>query len=56
MDRHQADAAEQAVRRADVDDRRVLDGIFCVLRSDEPARPARELWALDSQQDSEPSD
>ena len=32
MDRHQTDAAEQAVRVPRVNDRRVLNGIFWVLR------------------------
>ena len=38
MGRHQADAAEQAARRARVNDRRVLNGIFWVLRSGAPWR------------------
>jgi transposase len=38
MDGHQVDAAEQAARRATVNDRRVLQGIFWVLRSGAPWR------------------
>jgi transposase len=33
MDRHQNDAAEQATWRSPCNDRRVLNGIFLVLRS-----------------------
>jgi transposase len=38
MDRHQANAAQQAARRPRVNDRRVLNGIFWVLRSGAPWR------------------
>jgi transposase len=38
MDSNQTDAAEQAARRATVNDRRVLNGIFWVLRSGAPWR------------------
>jgi transposase len=38
VDCHQADAAEHAARRATVSDRRVLNGIFWVLRSGAPWR------------------
>jgi transposase len=38
MDCHQADAAEQIARRPRVNDRRVLNGIFWVLRSGAPWR------------------
>jgi hypothetical protein len=44
MDRDQADAAEQAARR--INDRRVLNGIFWVLRSAAPRRDLPELWAI----------
>jgi transposase len=42
MDCHQADAAEQAARRSAVNDRRVLNGIFWVLRSGAPWRDLPE--------------
>jgi transposase len=38
MGRHQAVAAEQIARRRRVNDRRVLNGIFWVLRSGAPWR------------------
>ena len=43
MDRHQADAAEQAAR-VRVNDRRVLNGIFWVLRSGAPWRDLPETY------------
>jgi transposase len=42
MDRDQADAAEQAARR--INDRRVLNGIFWVLRSAAPRRDLPENY------------
>jgi transposase len=44
MDCHQADAAEQAARRSVCNDRRVLNGIFWVLRSGAPWRDPPETY------------
>jgi transposase len=44
MDRHQTDAAEQAAWRSRVNDRRVLNGIFWVLRSGAPWRDLPETY------------
>ena len=44
MDRHQADAAEQAARRSACNDRRVLNGTFWVLRSGAPWRDLPENY------------
>src|SRR5258708_29253685 len=44
MDCHQADAAEQSARRSACNDRRVLNGIFWVLRSGAPWRDLPETY------------
>jgi transposase len=45
MDRDQTDAAQQTARRSACNDRRVLNGIFWVLRSGAMARLANDLWS-----------
>ena len=44
MDRHQTDATQQAARVRRVNDRRVLNGIFWVLRSGAPWRDLPEVY------------
>ena len=44
MGGHQADVAEQGVRRASWDDRRVLNGICWVLRSGAPWRDLPDCY------------